>query len=57
MNVAPPAIALPIPDAIDKDLQVMDQVALSLCREQKPLIVIFTFSEKGNLAKVVEVMS
>ena len=41
-------------EAIEKDLQVMDQAALSLCREQGLPIVVFNFGEKGNLKKVVE---
>ena len=40
-------------EAIEKNLKVMDQSALSLCREQKLPIVVFNFSEKGNLLRVV----
>ena len=40
-------------EAIEKNLKVMDQAALSLCREQKLPIVVFNFSKKGNLLKVV----
>ena len=41
-------------EAIEKDLHVMDQAALSLCREQKLPIVVFNFKEKGNLLRVVQ---
>lgn len=40
-------------EAIEKDLKVMDQAALSLCRDQKLPIVVFNFSEAGNLLRVV----
>jgi len=41
-------------EAIEKNLKVMDQAALSLCRDQKLPIVVFNFSQKGNLLKVVK---
>jgi uridylate kinase len=37
--------------AIEADVQVMDQAAFSLCREQKLPIVVFDFFKKGNLLK------
>ncbi len=40
-------------EAIEKSLGVMDQAALSLCREQGIGIVVFNFAEKGNLMRVV----
>jgi uridylate kinase len=44
---------LTLQEAIEKNLGVMDQAALSLCREQKIGIVIFDFSVAGNLLRVV----
>jgi len=34
-------------------LEVMDQSAVSLCRDQKIPILVFDFSQKGNLEKVL----
>ena len=45
---------LSLQEAIEKNLQVMDQAALSLCRDQKMPIVVFKFGEAGNLLKVVK---
>jgi uridylate kinase len=45
---------LSLQEAIEQNLGVMDQAALSLCREQKIGIVVFNFSQKGNLLKVVK---
>lgn len=45
---------LSLQEAIEKGLGVMDQAALSLCREQKIGVVVFDFSKKGNLLKVVK---
>jgi uridylate kinase len=41
-------------EAIEKNLQVMDQAALSLCRDQGMEIIVFDFGKKGNLLKVVK---
>jgi uridylate kinase len=45
--------SLTLQEAIEKDLHIMDQAALSLCRDQKLPIVVFNFGQKGNLFKVV----
>ncbi len=45
---------LSLQEAIEKDLHIMDQAALSLCRDQRLPIVVFNFSEKGNLLRVVK---
>jgi uridylate kinase len=39
-------------EALQKNLRVMDQTALALCRENKTPIVVFDISEPGNLARV-----
>jgi uridylate kinase len=44
---------LTLQEAIEKDLQVMDQAALSLCRDQKLPIIVFKFAEPGSLLRVV----
>ena len=44
---------LSLQEAIEKDLQVMDQAALSLCRDQRLRIVVFNFRQRGNLLRVV----
>lgn len=41
-------------EAIEKGLGVMDQAALSLCREQGVPVVVFDFSQKGNLLRIVQ---
>ncbi len=41
-------------EAMEKQLQVMDQAAFSLCQEQKLPIVVFNFMEKGNLLKAAK---
>ena len=45
---------LTLQEAIEKNLKVMDQAALSLCRDQGLPIVVFNFSTKGNLLRVVQ---
>ncbi|NOS67125.1 MAG: UMP kinase [Candidatus Peribacteraceae bacterium] len=40
--------------AIEQNLNVMDQSAFSLCREQKLPIVVFNFFKKGALLKAVK---
>lgn len=41
-------------EAIDKRLEVMDQSAFSLCRDQKLPIRVFDFFKDGNLKKVMD---
>jgi uridylate kinase len=41
-------------EAMEKQLQVMDQAAFSLCQEQSLPIVVFNFMEKGNLLKAAK---
>lgn len=43
--------SLTFQEAIEKNLQVMDQAAFSLCREQNLPIIVFDFDEKGALLK------
>ncbi len=38
-------------EVIEKDLQVMDQTATSLCKDNKMLLVVFNMNEKGNIYK------
>ena len=40
-------------DVLDKDLQVMDAAAISLCRENNIPIVVFNIHEKGNFGRVM----
>jgi uridylate kinase len=40
-------------EAIRKNLRVMDQTAIALCRENKLPIVVFDMKVRGNLLKVV----
>jgi uridylate kinase len=39
-------------EALQKNLRVMDQTALALCRENKTPIVVFDISQPGNLRRV-----
>ena len=39
-------------DALAKNLRVMDQTALALCRENKTPIIVFDISRPGNLRRV-----
>lgn len=41
-------------EAIQKNLQFMDQTAIQLCRENSLPIVVFDMSAPGNIQKVVE---
>ncbi|MEE2675205.1 MAG: UMP kinase [Myxococcota bacterium] len=41
-------------EAIQKNLQFMDQTAIQLCRENRLPIVVFDMSVPGNIQKVVE---
>lgn len=45
---------LTLQEAIEKNVGVMDQAALSLCREQSMGIIVFDFGKAGNLVKVVK---
>jgi uridylate kinase len=40
-------------EAIRKNLRVMDQTAIALCRENRLPIVVFDMKVRGNLLKVV----
>lgn len=40
-------------EVINKELKVMDSTAVTLCMENKLPIIVFSFSEKGNLKKVL----
>lgn len=40
-------------DIISKDLRVMDQTAISLCKENRLPIVVFNLNVPGNIARVV----
>ncbi len=46
--------ALTYKQAIEENLQVMDQAAFSLCQEQKLPIVVFNLQKKGNLLKAAK---
>ncbi len=41
-------------DVLAKDLRVMDAAAISLARDNKIPVVVFSIKEKGNMAKVVQ---
>lgn len=41
-------------EAIEKNLQVMDQSAFSLCREQNLPIIVFNFAQKGALLEAAK---
>jgi uridylate kinase len=41
-------------EALQKNLRVMDQTALALCRENKTPIIVFDISRPGNLRRVAE---
>ena len=38
-------------EVIEKDLQVMDQTATSLCKDNNMPLVVFNMNEKGNIVK------
>ena len=40
-------------EAIRKNLRVMDQTAIALCRENDLPIIVFDMSVQGNIKKVV----
>lgn len=40
-------------DVLNKNLNVMDSTAISLCMEEKIPILVFNILEKGNLAKIL----
>ena len=39
-------------DALQKNLRVMDQTALALCRENRTPIIVFDMSVPGNLRRI-----
>lgn len=41
-------------EAINKELNVMDQTAFTLCKENNLPIVVFSIKEKGNLLKIAK---
>ena len=41
-------------EVISKNLQVMDQTAFTLCKENKLPIIVFDMNKKGNLLKIVK---
>ncbi|MCH8330305.1 MAG: UMP kinase [Bacteroidetes bacterium] len=41
-------------EAIQKDLNVMDMTAFTLCNENKLPIIVFDMNKKGNLIKVIQ---
>ncbi|GIV34271.1 MAG: uridylate kinase [Chitinophagales bacterium] len=41
-------------DAIQKNLQIMDQTAFTLCKENKLPIVVFDINKKSNLKKILD---
>lgn len=41
-------------EAIDKQLQVMDLTAFTLCHENNLPIIIFNIREEGNILKIVK---
>lgn len=41
-------------EVISKNLQVMDQTAISLCKENKMPIFVFNMNKKGNILKACE---
>ena len=40
-------------EVIEKNLQVMDITAITLCKENKMKLVVFSMNEKGNIIKAV----
>jgi uridylate kinase len=41
-------------DVLQRDLRVMDQTAITLCRENKLPIIVFDINTKGNLRRLLE---
>ncbi len=41
-------------EVINKNLQIMDQTAFTLCRENKLPIIVFDMNKKGNLSKLLK---
>ncbi len=41
-------------DVLEKDLKVMDQTAITLCKENKMPIVVFNMGREGNLNRLIE---
>jgi uridylate kinase len=40
-------------DVLTRDLKVMDATAISLCRDNQLLIVVFNLQEEGNIKRVI----
>ena len=40
-----------IEEVIERNLQVMDQTATSLCKDNNMPLVVFNMNEKGNIVK------
>lgn len=40
-------------DVLTKDLKVMDATAISLCRDNRLLIVVFSLQKEGNIKRVI----
>jgi uridylate kinase len=41
-------------EVLEKDLRVMDSMAVAFCRENKIPVFVFNMTEEGNLSKAVE---
>ena len=41
-------------EILEKNLQVMDSTAASLCKDNKKPLIVFNMSERGNIVKAVE---
>ena len=41
-------------DVLNKDLQVMDATAISMCKDNDIDLVVFNMNEKGNIEKAVK---
>ncbi len=46
--------SLSFDEAYDKNLNIMDLTAFTLCKENNLPIVVFNMNEKGNLLKVLK---
>jgi uridylate kinase len=40
-------------DVLEKNLRVMDQTAVALCRENRLPVVVFNMGNKGNIRRLV----
>ncbi|GIW22602.1 MAG: uridylate kinase [Candidatus Sericytochromatia bacterium] len=55
-NINPNAVkfeTISFKDVINKDLKVMDTSALSLCRDNNIPIIVFDFTQKGAMSKII----